>query len=118
MIPTLLVIGVLSFAPSAEAPKVAQQPQLPFTEICAAGGRVVVRGKEFEATAQRVRVSADGKCLELCGSDSEPACLISRPKDARARTEVTGTRIIYSPSDGTMQVTGSGILRTSVTKEK
>ena len=103
MVLTLLTVGLLSFA---EAPKPA--PVIPFTEVVVRNGKLVVLGKDFQATAHRFLVTPDGKHLHLVGTDDEPATLASRPDGPHTMMQVSGKRIVFSPSEGTVRVEGAG----------
>jgi hypothetical protein len=110
---TLLAACLLSVA---EAPKPARQ--VPFTEAFVRDGKLVVQGKEFHATAHRFMISADGKRLHLVGTDDEPARLLCRPNGPQTTMDVSGKRIVFSPSEGTVRVEGAGTIVADKPKEK
>lgn len=84
------------------------KPEVPFTDVFVHNGRLVVGGKDFQATADRVGVSPDGKRVMLVGKD-EPVELVCRLKGQPAN-RFTGKRIVLNPSEGTMHIEGSGSL--------
>lgn len=102
MVITLLV-SLLSFA---DVPKPVAEPLV--TEAFVRDGKLVIAGKEFQATAQRFTISPDGKSIDLRGMAGEPATLMSRTGGPQTRMEITGQRIIFSPSEGTVHVIGAG----------
>jgi hypothetical protein len=113
---TLVAIGLFSLPPGAEAPKLA--PALPFTEVFAKDGRVVLVGKDFRVTAARVVVSPDGKSVDLRGTDTEPVTFV-RTDGAKKITELSGKRIVYSLRDESFRVyvEGPGIITESAPKK-
>src|SRR5262245_1540129 len=110
MILTLAALVMLHVPPLAGAPKPA--PVLPFAEVTAVGGTVVVVGKDFRATAARLVLSSDGKQLELHGSASEPATFAS------GSNELAGKRIIYTTADGSLRVYDTGSITESKPRAK
>ena len=105
MLLSLLVSCLLSVA---EVSKPA--PHVLVTEAAVRDGKLFVQGKEFHAIAHRIMVSADGKKLYLVGTDEEPARLLCRPNGPQTRMDVSGKHIVFSPSEGTVRVEGSGII--------
>jgi hypothetical protein len=103
---TLLAAGLLSFPPLADAPKPALE--VPFNDVFVRDGRLVIGGKDFQATADRVNVSPDGKRVLLIGKDN-PVELVIRMKGQPANRFV-GKKILLNPSEGTLRIEGAGLV--------
>jgi hypothetical protein len=101
-----LLVGLLSLPPLAEAPKPV--PTIQITDVLMGDGKLLIYAKDFRATASQFSISPDGKRLELRGTDTEPATLVSRTGGQQTRLEVTGKRIVFSPGEGTVRVEGAG----------
>jgi hypothetical protein len=89
----------------AQAPK----PETPITDVFARDGKIVVIGKEFEATASRLSISPDGKRVLLLGGD-EPVQLRSRVKGGNGVHLVMGQKITLDTAAGTLEVIGAGLV--------
>jgi hypothetical protein len=58
-----MLLSLVAAALLAQVPR----PELPITDVSARDGKLVVSGKEFEATAARLSISPDGKRVTLLG---------------------------------------------------
>lgn len=114
MLVLLLTAGLLVSEAAAPKPQVAQWPY----DVYAVSGKVLVGGKDFEATAHRIAISPDGKRLELLGKDGDPVILTHRPKGQTSVHRWSGQRIVFSPADGTLMVDGPGGLTEVKFREK
>jgi hypothetical protein len=73
-------------------------------------GKLVVGGKDFEATAHRLAISPDGKRLDLRGGEGDPVQLVYRPKGQTAVHRWAGQRVVFSPTEGTLVLEGGTLV--------
>ena len=96
-----MLLSVLTAVLLAQAPK----PALPFTEVFVRDGRIVVGGGAFEAVADQLRVSADGRRVQLLGKD-EPVLLVTRSTN-QSEHRVTAKQVILHFPDLTLEAVGA-----------